>query len=125
MVLNRVKPASDTDLERQLNRKIERRVEGFPNAKTHVLKLSDALKCVESTFNETTLIAEFVLVAAQSLIEGEQSRACGQKMFDKIEECMIEKLLSQKTARKTVRESRHGRPARGHGAGKRSIDSSL
>lgn len=119
VIANKVDPQSEEELQRELERKIKRNERDDAKDKQTVVKVSDALKCVEETFNATTLIKEFILVACVSLLEGHQKEACGQKMFDKMARCIREHALRQDTPRSAHRQTTHGRPARGHGHGRR------
>jgi hypothetical protein len=118
VVLNKVTPATDTDLERELARKIEQKASDQAKDNQMVIKVAEAIKCCESTFNATTLVKEFVLVAIKSLIEGKTTQACGQKMFDQMATCIRENALRQDTPRKFVYKGSYHRPAKGHGSGR-------
>lgn len=114
--LSQIKPASDEDLARELNRKVDLspRRDGTQDS-SQVIQLSEAINCVSSSFNNTTLIKEFLLVAVRSLIEGTTSRAAGQRMFNAMVECLRENALRQDTPR-TLHETKtkFHRPAVGH-----------
>lgn len=118
VVANQVTPTTDTELERNLAKKIKRRPQDETKDNQMVIKVSAAIKCVEEHFNNTTLIKEFVLVAVKSLWEGVQSQSCAQRMFDAMARCIRENALRQDTPRSAHRSSTHGRPARGHGHGR-------
>jgi hypothetical protein len=116
-----VRPATDEDLARELDQKIKQNPSDKAKDNQRVVKVSDAVACVENTFNSTTLIKEFVLVAAKSLISGTQTQACGQSMFDAMAKCIRDKALSQLSARDIKRSTSIGRPALGHGKGRKSF----
>jgi hypothetical protein len=118
VVANKVTPATDEDLARELNRQIKQKSSDQAKDNQMVIKVSEAIKCVESNFNNTTLIKEFVLVAAKSLFEGRQTEACGQRLFDQMARCIRENALRQSTSRRVHRKTGHGRPAKGHGKGR-------
>lgn len=118
VVANKVTPATDEQLDPNLERKIDRRREDQSKDNQMVLKVSAALKCVEENFNNTTLIKEFIFVACESLLKGVQTKACGQRMFEKIATCIREHALRQDTPRAAHRSTRYGRPAKGHGHGR-------
>lgn len=119
VVANRVTPMSETELERAVNAQVKTQDprDAAKDAQM-VVKVSDAIKCLETTFNSTTLIKEFILVACKSLLEGVQKKACGQEMFNRMSRCIREHALRQDTPRSAHRTTSHGRPARGHGHGR-------
>lgn len=115
--LFKIDPATDEDLARELNKEVRIKQKNNSDA-TSVIKVSEAIKCAKSSFDNTTLISEFVLEAAKSLIAGRQIDACGQRMFDQMVNCMRQNSLRQDTPRVASRTTSHGRPARGHGHGR-------
>jgi len=119
VVANDVRPSTDTELERNLREKIKQKKKDQERDNQMVIKVADAIACIEEKFNNTTIVKEFILVAVQSLWEGVQTQACGQRMFDAMAKCIREKALRQDTPRSAHRETTHGRPARGHGHGHR------
>lgn len=121
VTLNKVTPSPDEDLERELNRKIKQKSADKSKDNQMVVKVSDAVACIEKGFNDTTLIKEFILTAAKALLEGRQSVACGQRMFDQMATCVRQKALRQDTPRAAHRTTRIGRPAKGHGKGRKGF----
>jgi hypothetical protein len=83
-----------------------------------VIKVSDAIKCIEDGFNATTLVKEFFLVAVRSLIAGTQVQAAGQRLFDSMSNCIRSKALGQKSERTYEVKKGYHRPALGHGKGR-------
>lgn len=118
IIANKIDPVSEEDLARELDRKIRRDRKNESRDNQTVVKVKDAIDCVEKAFNETTLIKEFILTACKSLITGRQSSACGQSLFDRISNCIRENVLRQDTIRRSHRTTNFGRPAKGHGKGR-------
>jgi hypothetical protein len=118
VVANKIDPATDEALERDLNRKIKRDPKQESKDNQMCIKVSEAVNCVEKHFNNTTLVKEFMLTAAKSLFEGRTTEACGQRLFDQMTRCIRENALRQDTPRAAHRTTKHGRPARGHGRGR-------
>ncbi len=118
VVANKVTAATDEDLARDLNRKIKQKESDKSKDNQMVIKVSEAIKCVEDNFNNTTLIKEFLLVACKSLVAGETQEACGQKLFDKMARCIRENALRHDTPRVISSKRRYHRPSKGHGKGR-------
>jgi hypothetical protein len=120
-IFGEVKPLSDEELARDLNRKIDTRSKDKDKDNQMVVKVKDAVHCVEVGFNETTLIKEFILVAIRSLIAGRGDEACGQRMFNQMSNCIREKALRHDTPRVIKETRQYRRPAKGHGKGRSSF----
>lgn len=113
-----VNAETDTELARKLDRKTRiKRPKNF-NDEVHVIKLSEAMTCVETAFNDTSLLTQFLLGAAKAVFGDQGSRTAAQGLADKIGDCLRENCLRQDTPRVAKRTETHGRPAKGHGYGK-------
>jgi hypothetical protein len=113
-------PLTDPQAQQQLDAKLKLKQRERDKTKdsSQVIKLSDAIACVESKLNDTTLIWEFIKTAVPALIKGAQTHATSQDMFDKIVECLREDAMRQDTVRRGSKVIRNPRPARGHGEGR-------
>jgi hypothetical protein len=121
IVANNVTPATDEDLARELQQKIRVKADPRINDNSHVVKVSDAVHCVETEFSNTTLVLEFVKAAVKNLWAGKTEIAPSQRLADKIAACIREHACRQDTPRNSHRKTTHGRPARGHGRGRKSF----
>jgi hypothetical protein len=81
----------------------------------YVIKVSEAMKCVESNV-DGALLAKVGRAIIATLSGSPQD--LGTEIMDPINKCMMEKRLRQDTPRNVKRDSTHGRPAKGHGHGK-------
>jgi hypothetical protein len=81
-----------------------------------VIKVSDALKCAEDTIFDGKLILRIGKAIIKNLA-GTPTDS-GVLMYDPIEQCMIQKMLTQSRP-KTLRswKQNYHRPAKGHGRG--------
>ncbi len=81
-----------------------------------VIKVSDALKCVDATLTDGKLL----LTLAKALVKNIAGTPTdiGQLQYDPIQNCMIQKMLSQ-SGKKDLRgwKQPYHRPARGRGKG--------
>lgn len=122
IIANKVEPSNEEELAQELNRKIKRDQKEDSRDNQHVIKVADAIECIENGFNSTTLIYEFAKTALRSLLEGRQSEAAGQNLFDQMAKCIRENALRSDTLRRKHKPAtKYGRPAKGHGHGRRSF----
>jgi hypothetical protein len=96
--INDVHGITDPELARNLARKTSIKKNKTFNDETAVIKVSEAIKCVEEKFNDTTLVKEFVLVAVQQLV-GDTEKTAAQDLADRMAECFRENSLRQNTPR--------------------------
>jgi hypothetical protein len=117
--LSNIEPATDTELERELNAKIRvKRREETPKDSSSVIKVSEAIDAVEEVLNQAGIKRELLLSLVQALFgDTGNKRAPGQTTADKIAEKIRENSLRQNTARVKTRRTKYGRPAKGHGYG--------
>jgi len=117
--LQDIEPTAEEDLARELNPKYKtKQHEGFNDA-AHVVKISDAIKCVEDSFNEKGIVWELVKAAVTSLAEGKTKTLPGENLMNAIVKCIREDALRQDTIRVKGRyRSPWARPAAGHGKGR-------
>lgn len=121
--LTDIHPSEDPELARHLDIKTRVRKRPEFNDETAVIKVSEAIKCVEENFNNTGLLLEFVKVAITTLVRGtlgepNPSKTAAQDLADAMANCIRENCLRQDTPRTKHKHIRHGRPARGHGKGR-------
>jgi hypothetical protein len=96
--INDVQGITDPELARNLARKTTIKKERSFNDETAVIKVSEAIKCIEEKFNDTTLLKEFILVAAQQII-GDAETTAAQAIADRMGTCIRENSLRQDTPR--------------------------
>jgi hypothetical protein len=109
--INDVQGITDPELARALDRKTEiKKQQGF-NDETAVIKVSEAIKCIQDKFNDTTLLKELVLIAAQQLI-GDAKVTAAQGMADRMADCIRENALRQDTPRVLRTKRYQARPSR-------------
>lgn len=97
---NEIKALEEYNNERKKNQDKRTKLKKANNK--HVIKISDALTCVESScFDASFLIAigKALMSGITSGITGSQVTA-GDLMFEKISKCMLEKMLQQKNKRR-------------------------
>jgi len=109
--INDVKGITDPELARNLARKTQVKPRKGFNDATSVIRVSDAIKCAEEKFNDTTLLKEFVLVAVQQIL-GDTQKTAAQDLADRIAECFRENSLRQNTPRVRVTKRYNARPSR-------------
>jgi hypothetical protein len=111
-----VKQSTDEDLARALARKYKRPERKGFNDDVHVIKVSDAIDCVENVIGDGKVQAAGILVLAKMLFN--QSTG-GSPIGDKIIECLRDNCLSQESDRTTAKpKQRYHRPSLGHGEGR-------
>jgi hypothetical protein len=81
----------------------------------HVIKVSDALQCVEEGLNGKVAVS--FLRAACSVILGGKGNAFNT-LWDPISRCIVANALRQDTVRKGSKLVKNPRPAKGHGTGR-------
>lgn len=118
--INDVVPMSDEEVARALNPKTKIKDDKHFNDATHLVKCSDVMRCIENKFNDTTLLKEFLVIAAGRLVGNTGTAA--QNLADKMATCVREHALRQDTPRTTSppRQKYH-RPSKGHGTGRRNF----
>jgi len=83
----------------------------------YVIKVSDAMDCVEDNLGEGGILWEFAKSIAH-IVTGGDSRTGPDVILDNIYNCLEENRLRQDTPRVTSTKRGPHRPARGHGAGR-------
>jgi hypothetical protein len=114
--LMNVEPTSDELLDRSLDRKFKRKTKKGFNDEIYVIKLDDAISCVEKVFSAPDLKRKGLLALAREAI----NQTTGESpLGTKIVDCLREHVLSQKSIRSKNRHGTSwGRPAVGHGKGR-------
>lgn len=84
----------------------------------YVIKVSEAMLCVDKNFDQATVIWDFVKSIA-SLVSGGSTQAT-DNLRNQILQCMLEKRLRQDTPRVLRTERGYQRPRKGHGKGHRA-----
>jgi hypothetical protein len=119
IALNGVKPINDKQVLEELQaakdklKKVRTKLADDNNK--YVIKVSEAMKCVEDNVSGKLLAGLGRAIIAT--LSG-KAQDLGTEIIDPINRCMIEKRLRQDTPRKAHKESRIARPARGHGTGR-------
>jgi hypothetical protein len=120
LALSGAKPLDDTKAIEQLQRQEEEAKKTRQKVRDRlghrVIKVSDALDCVEKTLFDGRLL----LLLGKAIIKtiAGTSTQVGSLQYDPIAQCMIQKMLSQ-SGKKTLRSWKqpYHRPAIGHGKG--------
>jgi len=120
--LNRI-PRDDTKALEELRRagdkkKKEREKEARDNGR-YVLKVSEAIKCVDAHAYDPRIILDFVRAVGSTLIGGTTSGF--DPMRNRIVQCLKEKALRQDTPRVFRDEPGYQRPRKGHGHGRKTF----
>jgi hypothetical protein len=113
--LFKVDPSTDADLARALQRDFKRKPDSRINDNVHVIKLSDAISCVEKTISDGKLQSAGVITLAKMLLD---QRTGGSPIGDAIIACLRENVLRQDTVRSGSKVIKSPRPAKGHGHGR-------
>jgi hypothetical protein len=90
--LFKIDPASDEALARALNRNFKRKKKRGFNDNAHVVKLDEAIKCVEQVIGDGKLQAAGLLRLSKMLLD---QKTGGSEIGDAIISCMREKILQQ------------------------------
>ncbi len=119
VVLNKV-PQSDTQALEKLQsdndkKKKEREKTVKENAR-YVIKVSEAMKCVNSKFDDANLVLDFVKSLIDLVTGGSQTMT--DALRERILHCMLENRLRQDTPRVIQAKRRYHRPSKGHGHGR-------
>jgi hypothetical protein len=86
----------------------------------HVIKVSDAMQCVEDQLADGRLAWTLFRSLGRTLI-GLEGADAAEATMTAIFDCFVRKKLTQSRPRTSTRTTTHGRPARGHGKGRRSF----
>jgi|Kansoi200Nextera_1026148.scaffolds.fasta_scaffold00003_5 hypothetical protein len=99
--LKSVSEASETDLARQLARKLKLDERTKFRDTAHVVKVSDVKACYENTMKDGALLLQFLKALCQSLTDPKAKNAA-EAIGDKLMTCVRDKALTQKAARKRI-----------------------
>lgn len=113
-----IEPLTQEQLNRELSEEMKAKKEPTFNDSSHVIKVSEAIKCCEKKFTNATLIAEFLKVAVKNLIAGKTLKKPSQDLLDGMAACIRENCLRSDTPRVFSRTFRYHRPSKGHGVGR-------
>lgn len=115
------KPISDTDALRQLEEAQNWRPKQRPafNDGAHVIKVSEAIKCVQGQVNNRLHWLAVAKEVVRSLLG--TPRNSMSDLGDAVAECLREKSLRQDTERSSGIKKGYHRPALGHGRGRRTF----
>lgn len=85
-----------------------------------VIKVKDALQCVDRSVNNPAVILKFGRAMAGVIAGGTQS--IGEILYKEIETCILKNRLGQSSVRSgNIRRTSSHRPSKGHGTGKKSV----
>ncbi len=120
--LNKINPMNEAEEARALNREFKRqpRRDGTKDS-SQVVNLDRAIKCVEETGGKGGLVSQVLRDCVLVLIKGGYGTGDNttEKLLNPIIQCLRENALRQDTPRVSKRTETHGRPARGHGHGRK------
>lgn len=111
-------PMSDIDAMRALDRSMNWKPKKNPafNDATSVIKVSDAIQCLQGGVNNSSHVWNVIKQGLIAIV-GTPSNSAGP-MADSVVQCLRENALRQDTPRRSIKSTRYGRPARGHGYGR-------
>lgn len=116
-------PDSEEDLARALNKQLKH--DSKPEDGQMVIKVSDAIECVQAHMNQTTaavLVLKGLCANIGDLVFGTGHTGSGfQDLFDSTTKCIREKALRQDTPRVKSEKLGYHRPAKGHGKGRKTF----
>lgn len=108
-------------LEAAAKKTLKDRAERVQKNARYVLKASDAMKCVEDSLGN----GGFLLALGKALVNQVAGRAAGVSatdlITDRIFDCIESKVLRQDSPRKAKQAKYYGRPAGGHGKGRKPL----
>src|SRR5678815_2065163 len=97
--LNSVLEEPDADAMEALQRKVKVKPDKTFNDNSSVIKVSEAIKCVEKTFNDTTILLELGKYVIRQLLEGSKTEFAAERIANGIAKCLRENSLRQDTVR--------------------------
>ncbi len=117
LVIFQLHPSTDAELERALAYNYKRKPKQHgPDKDTGVVKLDDAIKCVEQKIGDGNISRKGIIALAKLLFNPVEKTS---PIGDSIIECLRESALRQDTPRVYSRSVRgFRRPAKGHGHGR-------
>lgn len=116
---------SGKEIRKRIGRHLKRKTKKQKGDDTQVVKVAEAIECVDKFFRDPDTmrgLAEAVLsviLAAGETFLGKPPDDILGEAADKCADCIREHALRQDTPRTAERRTTHGRPARGHGHGRR------
>jgi hypothetical protein len=120
--IENINPINEAQEARNLSRefKRERRTDGRKDS-SQVVNLDTAIKCVEESAGKGGLVAKVVRKCCAVLIAGGTGTGPNvtEDIMNPVIKCLRESALRQDTPRNVHRTETHGRPARGHGHGRK------
>jgi hypothetical protein len=99
--LKSVSEASETDLARQLARKLKLDQQEKFRDTAHVVKVSDVKECYENTMKDGALLLQFLKALCSSLTDPKAKNAA-EAIGEKLMTCVREKALTQTSKRKRL-----------------------
>jgi hypothetical protein len=122
VTLLQIEPENQAEAIRKLSRKLKVKPRENFNDETHVIKVSEAIKCIEKTNDkQKTFFLSMAQWAAKNMIGlggGDLDLGPMQTFMDATGACIRENCLRSDTIRNVDRQTKHGRPAKGHGKGR-------
>lgn len=122
IALNKV-PTNDTEalekMQGEFDKKKKERERAQQQNSRYVIKVSEAMKCVDKSFDSANLVWEFVK-SIGSLVSGGSTQVTDE-MRSQISRCLEENRLRQDTPRVFSKTFRYHRPSKGHGKGRQSF----
>jgi hypothetical protein len=110
-------PLEQFDKAREADKAVRER-ERDENSR-YVIKVSEALKCVDKGLFDSKLLLAFLKGLINILLG--KSQSADALMYDQIKQCILENRLRQDTPRVFSTTGRYHRPSRGHGKGRTSF----
>jgi len=112
-------------LQSEIDKKKQQREQTKKQYNKRVIKLNDAMSCVESQLMNPTVLLDagkaILSTIATGLIGTGGTKSLSEILVERVWQCMIRKMLSQSSERTETRTSKHARPALGHGKGRKTF----
>lgn len=115
---------SGSAIRKRISHSLKRKTKRKKGDNTRLVKIADAIDCVEESLRDPEkirVLAESVvstiLAVGRGIIQPNPDDYLGF-MSEEICDCIRSKRLPQTSSRTTHRETKYGRPARGHGRGR-------
>lgn len=117
----KITPQTEEELQKEFSKDVRAKLKNGFNDATHVIKVSEAIKCVEKTLSDQTLMARVAAAMVKDLIAGKLVVSPSEDIANACAECFRENCLRSDTPRVKQTVTYYGRPAKGHGSGRKTI----
>lgn len=117
----KITPQTEEELQQEFSKEVKAKLHPGFNDGTHVIKVSEAIKCVEKTLSSQTLMARVTAAVLRDLIAGKLVVSPSEDLANAAADCFRENCLRSDTPRVKQSVTYYGRPAKGHGEGRKVV----